>query len=359
MYHPGMHIRRPLAGALLLSLAACGGAPTASTPPPSSVPAKPAPAAASAKPASSSAAANPASGAASGSAAAKPAASGLTPIKIAFTTISPTAAPLWVAKEKGAFARNGLNASLTSTVANATVPALMANELQIASSSPSEVASADIGGASVVMIAEGTTLPIFSLYADKKYPTVQSLEGQSIGVTALNAASDTAAHLFLQKYGMQGKVKTAAAGGSSGTVLAAMKNGGLAAGIVQPPVTIQATEAGFAELVNGVKLGVPASQGSMIVNRSFLKDHPDQIKAFLRAYLYGWRYSGDPANRDEMIKYFEQYTKTEPKLATGAYEYMVPIWNSHKVPDVSADAISNALSFSPDAKVRTADPKQF
>jgi ABC-type nitrate/sulfonate/bicarbonate transport system substrate-binding protein len=365
-----MDVRRTLASFLLLSLAACGGAAPAASPPPAGAPPPPsaaAPASAAVKPSvAGSASAKPAAAAsaaakpsAAASTAAKPAASGLIPVKVAFTTISPTAAPLWVAKEKGIFAKNGLDASLSSTVANATIPAMMANELQIASSSPSEVASADVAGGSVVMIAEGTTLPIFSLFANKKYSSVESLDGQTIGVTAINAASDTAAHLFLKKYGMEGKVKTTAAGGSSGTVLAAMQNGGLAAGIVQPPVTIQATEAGFVELVNGVKLGVPASQGSMIVTRGYLKDHPDQIKAFLRSYLYGWRFAADPANKDQMIKYFEQYTKTEAKLSEGAYQYMVPIWNGAKVPDVSAEAISNALSFATDPKVKNADPKQF
>jgi NitT/TauT family transport system substrate-binding protein len=370
-----MDIRRALASLLMLSLAACGGAaPAASSPPAPSAPG--APASAAAKPsaagsaAPASAAAKPsaaASGAASAAAkpsaaasgAAKPAASGLVSVKSAFTTISPTAAPLWVAKERGIFVKNGLDVALSSTVANASIPALMASELQFSSSSPSEVASADIQGGSVVMIAEGTTLPIFSLFANKKYPTVQDLDGQTIGVTAVNAASDTAAHLFLKQFGMDGKAKTTSAGGSSGTVLAAMQNGGLAAGIVQPPVTVQATDAGFVELVNGVKLGIPSSQGGTIVTRAYLKDHLPEVKAYLRSYLYGWRYSADPANRAELIKYFMQYTKTDERLATAAYEYMVPLWNKYKVPDVSAEAITNALSFSTDAKLKSADPTQF
>lgn len=363
-----MNIGRPLAGLLLLGLAACGGAaPTAS--PSTAVP--PGSAAAS-PPASSAAASAPAKPAASApasvapaSGAAKPAASAAAPsgsvvqIKAGFTTISPTAGPLWVGKDRGVFARNGLDVNLTSTTANATLPAVMANELQFATTSPSEVANADMRGGNIIMIAEGTTYPIFSLYANKKYASVKDLTGQTIGVTAVGAASDTAAHLFLQKFEMEGKVQTTSAGGSSGTVLAAMQNGGLQAGIVQPPVTVQATDAGFVELVNGVKLGVPLSQGSVVITRDYLKANQDTVKRFLKAYVEGWQYCGNPANKADMIKLFAQYMKVDDRLAESAYQYMLPLWNGNKVPIVSADAIKNALSFQNDPKVKSADPAQF
>jgi len=122
--------------------------------------------------------------------------------------------------------------------------------------------------------------------------------------------------------------------------------------------TVALTEAGFVELGNGVKLGIPSSQGATTVTRAYLKDHANEVKSFLRSYLYGWRYSADPANHDELIKYYQQYTKTDAKLSEAAYQYMVPLWNKYKVPDVSAEAISNALSFSTNPQLRTAAPNQ-
>jgi NitT/TauT family transport system substrate-binding protein len=369
---PPMDPRSFLAGVALLSLAACGGtaqaptSPSPSAPPPaaskpaSALASSPAPASKPVTAASGSASAKPA---AAGSAAAKPAAgapaSGLIKVNGSFTTISPTAAPLWVAKERGLFTKNGLDVTLTSTVANATLPALMANELQFASTSPSEVANVDVQGGSVVMVAEGTTYPIFSLFANKKYPTIHDLDGQTIGVTAVGAASDTAAHLFFKKLDMEGKIKTTGAGGSSTAVLAAMVSGGLAGGIVQPPVTISAADQGFVELVNGLKLGVPISQGSIAITRAYLKDHQEEAKRFLRSYYAGWTYVADPANRADVIKLFEQYTKTDSRLSTGTYEYMLPLWQGSKVPAVHVEAIANAISFAPDPKVKSADPNQF
>jgi ABC-type nitrate/sulfonate/bicarbonate transport system substrate-binding protein len=373
-----MKLRAVLTGSFLLVLSGCGGvAPaaspsTAASPPAASSPAsavasaKPAAsAAASAKPAASGAASASAKPAGSGSAAAKPAASaapaasGLIPIKSAFTTVSPTAAPQWIAKEDGMFAKNGLDVSLASVQATAQMPALSTNELQFTSSGATEVASFDQKGGSVVIIAEGAAMPIFSLFADKKYPTVQSLAGQSIGVTSIGAASDTAAHLFLRKFGVEDKVKIVGAGGSSPAILAAMSQNVIAGGILIPPVTANAADQGYVELVNGPKLGVPLSQGSIVVTRAYLKDHQDEVKRFLRAYLQAWRYISDPANKDDVVKVIGQYSKSDAKISAVAYDFMLPLWQSEKVPLILDDAIKNVLEFAGDTTVKNTDPKHL
>src|SRR5712691_5029051 len=151
-----MRTRALCASLLMLLVGGCGASPAAS---PSAAPSKPAasPAAAalaSAKPAASASAAPAPS--------TKPAASGLVALKGAYITVSPTGAPSWVAKEMGIYAKNGIDASLTTVM-----PALTANELQFASSGAAEVAAINLQGGSMVMLAEGAALPIFSLYADK------------------------------------------------------------------------------------------------------------------------------------------------------------------------------------------------
>jgi ABC-type nitrate/sulfonate/bicarbonate transport system substrate-binding protein len=386
-----MKTRAVLSGVFLLLLSGCGGAAPAASPPASasaagaasasakppgvvgsasakpagsaapSAAAKPAASAAStaAKPAASaaSAAANPAASVAS--TAAKPAASGLIATKSGFTTVSPTAAPQWVGKERGFFAKNGLDVGLTSVQATAQMPALMANELQFTSTGATEVASINQKGGSVVMIAEGAAMPIFSLFANKKYTSVPALAGQTIGVTSLGAASDTAAHLFLRKFGVEDKVKIVGAGGSSPAIMAALSQGLIAGGILIPPVTAQAADAGFVELVNGVKLGVPLTQGSIVVTRGYLKDHPDIVKSYLRGYLGAWQYLSDPANKPEVVKVLEQYTKTEAKSSEIAYDFMLPLWQSQKVPFLTNEAIANVLEFSADQAVKGVDPKQL
>jgi len=340
-----MKARTVFVSLAMMWLAGCGGAAPA--------PANPSPPAN--KPVASAQA--PVSAASS----AKPAAvaSGPVTLKGSYITTAPTGAPLWVGRELGIFAKNSLDVNLTSVTATVAIPALMANDTQLASSGAAEVAAADLQGGSIVMIAEGAALPIFSLYADKKYKSVPELAGLTVGVTSIGAASDTAAHLFLRKFNLEDKIKTVAAGGSSGTILAALTQGIIPGGILIPPVTAQADAAGFLELVNGVKLGVPLSQGSLAVSRSFLKDRPDVANRLLKSYLECWIYLSDTANKAAVLTVFEKYTKTDAKDSEVAYNFMLPLWQSQKVPYLNNEAIGNVLGFLADPKAKSSDPKQF
>ncbi|HEY8693688.1 MAG TPA: ABC transporter substrate-binding protein [Chloroflexota bacterium] len=280
-------------------------------------------------------------------------------LKGTYITVSPTGGPLWAGKEAGIFAKNGLDVSLTSVQATAAMPALVGNDTQLASSGAAEVAALDLKGGSVVMIAEGAARPIFSLFANKKYKTVQDLAGQTIGVTSIGAASDTIAHLFLRKVGMEDKVKIVGAGGSSPAILAAMSQGLIAGAILIPPVTAKAEQDGYVELINGVKLGVAYTQGSLSVTRAFVKDRADVRDRLLKSYLDSWQFISNPANKAQMLTIFEKYTKSDANNSEIAYKFMLPLWQSQKVPYMTAEATKNVLTFISDPQAQNADPKQF
>src|SRR5207248_6962612 len=124
----------------------------------------------------------------------------------------------WTAKERGFFEANGLDVTLTSLQGTAQIPALVNGEVQLANVAPPEIASAVLGGASLVAIASSSELPGFSLMANKKYSTFSDLAGQTIGVTAIGSSSDAYARLLLRKYNLEGKVTITAVGGSTTTI---------------------------------------------------------------------------------------------------------------------------------------------
>ncbi|HLG74143.1 MAG TPA: ABC transporter substrate-binding protein [Chloroflexota bacterium] len=290
---------------------------------------------------------------------AAPSASGaLLPVKGAYTNIVAAGGPLWVAKEQGFFAQNGLDVSLASLPGSAHVPALLSGELQLASVGPTELAAADLEGANVVAVASSADLPTFSLFADKKYSSVADLAGQSVGVTAIGSSSDAVAHLFLSKFGVLDKVKITPAGGTSTTILAALKQGVIAGAILAQP-TGAASRAGYVELVNGVKLGVPFAQGDIIVTRAYAKEHPDVVKSYLRAYVQAWRFASDPANKAAMVKIFQKYTSQDAAVSEEGYAAQLPVWQLTRTPAVNAEAFGNTLTFGSSDKIKGVDPKQF
>src|SRR5947209_3937242 len=243
-----------------------------------------APAAPSASPAASSAASKPATANAEAAAAAsaKPGAGGMA-LNVAYSQATAGFAPLYVAKDAGMFQKNGLDVTLKRITGTSQLPALVAGEVQIGAMGGTEVINANVGGANVVMLTVVADFPTFSLYANKKFKSVPDLAGESIGITTAGSSTDATAQLFLKHFNMTGKVNITPAGGTIPAILAAMSKG-LAAGMISPPVNVEAERQGFVELVNGFKLGEPLNTAGYTVTRSYLKDNGETVRKFLKAY---------------------------------------------------------------------------
>ena len=339
----------------MLALASCGGtsaAPAASAPPAPSVAPASAPSTAKPSAASAQSVAKPAvSAAASGAPSAA--------LKVGFSQISVAFAPFFAGKDLGFFSKNGLDVTLQQINGPAAVPALLADEVQMDGLGANEVTRAVLAGAPLESIATIGDLPVFLLYADKKYKTVQDLVGQSIGVTSLGSSTDVTARLFLDHYGLLDKVKVVAAGGTNVTVLAALTQGVVAAAIVSAENGVQAAKAGFVPIVDGVKLGVPLNFSVIALKTSYLKDRPDTVRTFLKAYQQSWTYLADPANKSALVELLARNLKTQADAAEVGYMSWFPVWSGQKVPTINPESITNVLKFSDDPKARAAKGDQF
>ncbi len=270
-----------------------------------------------------------------------------------------TIAPVFVARAQGFFARQGLNVSLEPVRATVTLAALERGELQFSSVGGPELVNAALAGASVVMVATGCDYPAFSLYVAKRITRMRDLAGKTIAVTAAGTATETAAKLFLVHFGMLGQVRIIPAGGTVAGVFAALENGLVAGGIFSVPLTTQAAQAGFVELLNGIHLGLPLTLSGLVVTRPYLKEHRDVVERFLRAYRDGWTFMAAPANEPAVVAILASFLKVSPEVARAAYEYLYPVWAGKKIPTVDPRGIANSLRFSPHPDARTASPAAF
>jgi ABC-type nitrate/sulfonate/bicarbonate transport system substrate-binding protein len=165
--------------------------------------------------------------------------------------------------------------------------------------------------------------------------------------------------LFLKQFDMLDKVKVLPAGGTIPAILAALDQGNIAGGVLSPPTTARAEEAGYAELVNGAKLGVPMNHSGIAVSRSYLKDHVDEVRNFLAAYQEAWTYAASPANKADVVGVLGHYTQSDDRLAEIGYQAMLPIWTGNKTPRVNPVAVANLLQVSGVPEVESARPEQF
>lgn len=276
-------------------------------------------------------------------------------IKIIYAQASAAFTQLWVAQDRGFFTRQGLDVGFAQVTGSAAVAALTSGEAQAMSIGGTEVADYDAAGGDLVLIAAGSNYPVFSLYVNKSIGTIQDLAGKKIAVTRTGTSTDTTARLFLEHFGLSGKVDIVSAGGTLSGIMAAMSAGLAAGGVLSPPTTAKAEEAGFKELVNGVKLGLPLVQTGLAVRRSFLAPNRDTVLRILKAYVDAWTFVRDPANAADVQSVISHYTKATPEDAAVAYKAFFPAWQA-RVPRVDPRGIQNNLRFSANAQVRAMVP---
>ena len=115
------------------------------------------------------------------------------PDKITVSTISISLnyLPIYVAQEKGFFAKE--NIFCEAVVLNAStlaIPVLIAGSTQVSASSAMTTIRAVEKGAALKIVAGLTNAPVYDLYANPKYKSFKDLKGATIGVSGL-ITSDT------------------------------------------------------------------------------------------------------------------------------------------------------------------------
>jgi NitT/TauT family transport system substrate-binding protein len=303
-------------------LQACGGAPAASAPPSSAPPAspaaaasKPAVASASAKPATSGAASASAKPAASGSAAAKPAASaagsaaakpGAKALRVTYGSPVGSFAPLWMAKEIGAFDKYGINVEMSLLETNNAMAAMIGNQIDLMEVSMAPVITADVNGnVDVKLVASALNHPILALYADSSIKNANDLKGKVIASDKPGTPVDYSAQLSLSLLGLKPSDVNLRPIGTSAEITAALLSGQVPAGMEAPPQSFQVETKGF-HLLQDI-FSKPYQNVGLMTRMSRFDELGPQIKQLLLAYRDGIAAIFDQSQKAKQV--FDQYAK--------------------------------------------------
>lgn len=125
-------------------------------------------------------------------------------IKLSYSSIDTTNSVYFVAQERGFYKKHGLDAEqifIPSTTTSVT--SLLAGDVNVANASGGAIASAAVGGVSLVTAAcYINTLP-YELVVQESLKSVEELKGKSIGISRVGSASDTAAHVLIKGLGLE------------------------------------------------------------------------------------------------------------------------------------------------------------
>ena len=120
----------------------------------------------------------------------------LAPLRIAIVSRSTLDMPFFVARERGFFREEGLDAELILMKANLTVPAMLGGSIDFGTATGTGV-SAAVNGADVRVVLALTDKPSFDLVALPSIKSVQELRGKRIGTSGVGSLTEILARQIL------------------------------------------------------------------------------------------------------------------------------------------------------------------
>ena len=197
--------------------------------------------------------------------------------------------PLWMAKDPGFYAREGLDVEQIWIQGNPATAALIAGEIDVLYCIPHNTISAIAGGADLVFVASTYNRMQYRIVAVPGIERIEQLKGKIVGVARVQDVAHFYLCLALKRFGMSDRdVQIASVGGQSDRVLA-LKNGRVAATILNPANALVLEKEGFKTILDMESLNFPVIGNATAVRRSMLKERRATVVKFVRALAASMR----------------------------------------------------------------------
>lgn len=161
-------------------------------------------------------------------------------------------------------------------------PSLTNRHIQLMHIGLSSVVRANAAGASLVAVGSLSNVIRGTLFGG---PGVTDLKGGVIGISSAGSESDAAATLALKRLGLTRREVTVKEIGLGR--LAALRDGGITAAMLDEPQRSQALQAGLEPMIDFLSERVPWLYTGLVVTRSYLAEHRGTVRDFLAATIDG------------------------------------------------------------------------
>jgi NitT/TauT family transport system substrate-binding protein len=251
-----------------------------------------------------------------------------TPIKIGI--VSPTFghAPFYVAREKGFYKAEGLVGEvIVMNRDDLILQSLVADSIQFGNISPSAVFPArDQGLTDLKLIAGSFNGTTYSIIANAKFKTLESLKGSKLAVSSLQAGStQVLKYILKQRELVYPRDYNLIRAGGTTLRWAALQTQQVDGAILAEPVSLIAVEKGFANLGDAYKL-VPGYQlAGVWIREAWVAKNQDVTLRFLRAFHNALKWLHD--NRSEALELLPRITTLQKQYVQAAWEtYTKAVW---------------------------------
>ena len=255
-------------------------------------------------------------------------------IAFAYASISPSMSAVWMAKEIGAFEKNGLNAELVYISSGATtIQALVGGSVHAALGASNAVVAATLKGAPIIAVASNTSRPGMQLWVQPDIQRAEQLQGKTLAITRFGSTSDFVTRLVLRKLNLENKTELRQFGGVVEADL------GFRTRQAEGRVSSQAPGPKAKMLVDAAELGIPFSMNLLAVSNEYLSKSPKSVEAIVRGYIEG--VAALKTRKAQALKLFEKYMGQRGGSAEMHYEFVMKYLDS--VPRIDAAAVDTVL----------------
>ncbi len=268
---------------------------------------------------------------------------------------------LYVTKKIGAFKRNGLDVDLVLFQGGTqALQALLSGDVKLISGGGGSAAQrARIKGAGNVLVATYTPTMPYSLYVNSRIKSAKDLKGGKVAVSRFGSSSDFATRFMLKGMGLdpEKEVTIMQIGNQQGR-FTALISGAVDGAVIDIPNTLLAKRQGFFQLADASALGLVYPHNNIATSDAFIREEPETVRNFLRAYVEGIAYY--KTHKSESVQMIKEFLRLKDDgIAEESYEYFARLTPAKPYPSVEGVRTVLAEMAATDPEVKGARPELF
>ncbi len=266
-----------------------------------------------------------------------------TKVLVGLTTLNSRVTPLWIAQEKGFFAKNGMEVLLVLTrVSQPAIAGLIAGELQIVFGGSSAALGAFASGADLKVIAGSTNRLTYDLVTRPGLRRPEDLRGKRLGAGAIGGSLWMGAMLALEYLRLdvsRDQISILLVGDQTNNIQA-LEAGSIDAALLDGVFSYRLRQKGFPVLAELYTANIPFAGQGIVTSGAFLQKKPVLVESFLRGLLEGIDFSLAPGNKPVVLKTMTTRLKI-PDRASAEAGYQDLLRGVEPKPYPSLEALRN------------------
>jgi ABC-type nitrate/sulfonate/bicarbonate transport system substrate-binding protein len=267
---------------------------------------------------------------------------GVEAVTINFPTRSGASWPLFIAKEGGYYAKQGLDVTLVFAGHPAGIAMVSSGQAAMSSYNLESVMQASSRDASFTVVGSSVNRPFFVLMSRKEVASVKDLKGKTIAVTQIGDPPYNYTRALLQKFGMGVRdVNWIAAGGDANGRAAVLAASRADATLLTPPAYFRLEEAGFRVLANLTDFDDIFASTTYLLRKSTVAANPRLPEQIIKAQAEAIKRFYD--DKAFAVKAYQAYDKQSTADVERFYDGYARANLLERVPFVLAGAVSAVI----------------